>query len=174
MLETERLFIRPGIIADAPFLLDLNCDPDVIRYTGDSSLRNLADAEKLIHETLLPQFNQYKMGRFSVFLKDGTYIGWCGLRYFPEKKEVDLGYRFKKIYWGKGYATESSLIILKYGFETLGLKKIIAKAMPENIASIKVLQKLKMTFRGYGKDPTEPIPFVLYELTQEEFKKCVD
>ena len=174
MLETERLILRPGNLADAPFLLDLNSDPDVIRYTGDVSLTNILEAEKLVKERLIPQFSQYKMSRFSTFLKDGTYIGWCGLKFFPETQEVDLGYRFKKMYWGKGYATEASFITLKYGFETLGLKRIIAKAMPANVGSIKVMQKLKMTFRGYVNDPTDPHSFVLYDLTQDEFRKCVE
>jgi len=174
MLETERLLLRPAILADAPFLLDLNSDPEVIRYTGDSSLANLAEAEKLIQESLIVQFNLFKMSRFSVFHKDGTYLGWCGLKYFSETGDVDLGYRFKKVHWGNGYATEASLRTFKYGFDELNLKKIIAKAMPQNIPSIKVLQKLKMTFRGYVKDPTDPIAFVLYEMTQEEHKKCAE
>jgi ribosomal-protein-alanine N-acetyltransferase len=173
MLETERLILRPAILADAPLLLDLNSDPDVVRYTGEGSLANIFEAEKLVKDRLIPQFAQNKMGRFSTFLKDGTYIGWCGLKYFPETNEVDLGYRFKKKFWAKGYGSEAAFITLKYGFETLGLKRIIAKAMPDNIGSIKVMQKMKMTFRGYVNDPTDPHSFVLYDMTQEEFKKCV-
>jgi ribosomal-protein-alanine N-acetyltransferase len=172
MLETERLILKPGTLADAPHLLDLNRDPEVVRYTGDTSLLNILEAENLVKQRLIPQFQQYKMSRFSTFLKDGTYIGWCGLKFFPETQEVDLGYRLKKKFWGKGYATEASFRCLKYGFETLGLKRIIAKAMPDNVGSIKVMQKLKMTFRGYVNDPTDPQAFVLYDMTAEEFKKC--
>ncbi len=92
-------------------------------------------------------------------LKDGTFLGWCGLKYFPETDEVDLGYRFMKKYWGKGYATESSRACLNYGFHELKLKRIMAKAMPENKDSLKVMQKLGMVFRGYHHDPTDPHPF---------------
>lgn len=172
MLETTRLILKPGTLQDAPHLLVLNSDPEVVRFTGDVSLLNILEAEKLVKERLIPQFEKYRMSRFSTFLKDGTYIGWCGLKYFPETNEVDLGYRFMKKYWGKGYATEASQICLKYGFETLGLKRIIAKAMPDNIGSIKVMQKLGMNFRGYVNDPTDPHPFVLYEMTLEQYQKC--
>ena len=172
MLETSRLTLKVANLQEAPFMMELNSDPEVIRYTGDTSQGSILEAETVIKERLLPQFEKYRMGRFSVYLKDGTYIGWCGLRFFPENNEVDLGYRFMKKYWGQGYASEASRICLKYGFETLKLKCIIAKAMPENIASIKVMQKLFMTFRGYHNDPTDPQGFIRYDITADEFKRC--
>jgi ribosomal-protein-alanine N-acetyltransferase len=172
MLETDRLILRFHTLEDASALLELNSDPDVIKYTGDASNQVLADAQNVIRERLIPQEKQFKMGRLACLLKDGTYVGWCGLRFFPEDNEVDLGYRFMKKYWGQGFATESSQVCLKYGFETLGLKRIIAKAMPENVASIKVMQKLGMTFRGVGRDPKDPHTFVLYDMTEKEFKIC--
>jgi ribosomal-protein-alanine N-acetyltransferase len=173
MLETHRLILKVATLQEATSMVELNSDPDVIRYTGDSATPTIQDAEKVIKERLLAQFEQYKMGRFSVYLKEtGEYLGWCGLRFFPEQNEVDLGYRLMKKYWGKGYATEASEICLKYGFETLKLKNIIAKAMPENIASIKVMQKMKMTFRGYHNDPTDPHGFIKYDMTAEEYNQC--
>jgi ribosomal-protein-alanine N-acetyltransferase len=172
MLETSRLILRPALIEDAQNLFTLNSDPEVVRYTGDASFATLAEAQALIRDRLIPQYQQKKMGRFSVLLKDGTYLGWCGLKYHPETDEVDLGYRFSKKFWGKGYATESSEVCLMYGFETLNLKRILAKAMPDNIGSIKVIQKLGMTFRGYVNDPTDPHSFLLYDMTQAEYKNA--
>lgn len=172
MFETSRLILSVPTISEAPELFDLNSDPEVVRYTGDTSCKNISEAEAIINERMIKNWNLYKMSRLTVRLKDGTYLGWCGLKYFPDNGEVDLGYRFKKIFWGKGYATESSYSCLKYGFETLGLQKIIAKAMPENVGSIKVMQKLGMTFRGYYHDPSEPHAFVVHDMTSMEFKKC--
>lgn len=172
MLETQRLILRPMKDEDAIHLFELNADPEVIRYTGDVACLNLAEAQRIISELSFPQFYKYKMGRFSTFLKDGTYLGWCGLKYFPEKNEVDLGYRFHRRFWGQGYATESAQASLCYGFEQLGLKRILAKAMPANQGSIKVIQKLGMTFRGLINDPSEPHGFMLYDITADEYKKC--
>lgn len=170
MLRTERLILKPMTESDASHLLELNSDPDVVRYTGDVACTDLNDALKIVTERSKPQFEQFKMGRFSVFLHDGTYLGWCGLKNFPEYNEVDLGYRFHKRYWGKGYATEASLACLKYGFEELKLKRIIARVMPANIGSIKVVQRLKMNFRGLDNSPDNPPGFVLYDLLSSEFK----
>ncbi len=174
MFETPRLIIRPALLEDAQNLLALNSDPDVVRYTGDGSLKDKLEAESLIKDRMMPQFEKYKMSRFMVFLKDETFIGWSGLKFFPETNEVDLGYRFMKKFWGFGYATESSKVWFKYGFETLNLTRIIAKAMPENTASIKVMQKLGMTFRGLQHDPTDPMSMVLFDITKAEYLKCAD
>lgn len=173
MLETSRLIIRPALLEDAQNLFIMNSDPEVIRYTGDSSFANIKEAESLIRDRMFTQYQKYKMSRFTVQFKDGTYLGWCGLKYHLETDEVDLGYRFLRKFWGQGLATESSKACLEYGFKTLNLSRIIAKAMPENIGSIKVLQKLGMTFKGYVKDPTDPCPFILYELSRAQFI-CVD
>lgn len=172
MLETQRLILRPMEEQDALHLFELNSDPEVVKYTGDPQSLNIADSYRILTERVYPQFQQYKMGRFSVLLKDGTYLGWCGLKYFPENGEVDLGYRFHRRHWGKGYATESSRACLEYGFETLKLKAIIARAMPENIASIKVMQNLGMTFKGMDNDPNYAQGFVRYEITNEEYQRC--
>jgi ribosomal-protein-alanine N-acetyltransferase len=171
MIETERLVIRPAQMEDAQLLFNLNADPEVIRYTGDSSFKTFLEAQALIREKMMMQFEKYKMGRFMVFLKEGPFLGWCGLKFFPETNEVDLGFRFIKSQWGKGYATESSRAILKYGFQTLQIKRIIAKAMPENVNSIKVMHKLGMNFRGYLHDPTDPQPFILFDMIQKEFER---
>lgn len=170
MLETSRLSLRLAAISDAPLLMKLNSDPEVVRFVGEPATLTLIEAQNVIRDRLLVQFTRYKMGRFLTFLKDGTFIGWCGLRFFPETNEVDLGYRFIKTYWGKGYATEAARICLDYGFKTLKLERIIAKAMPENTASLKVMQKLGMTFKGVSHDPTEPCPLVVYEITKENFR----
>ncbi len=170
MLETDRLILRLQSYDDAPSLVEMNAEPEVIRYTGDHSLGSIQEARKLLEERVFPQWEKYKMGRFTVTLKDGTYLGWCGLRYFPESDEVDLGYRFMKKHWGKGYATESSRAVLEYGFKTLKRTRIIAKAMPENKDSLKVMQKLGMTFRGHHHDPTDPHPFIMYDMKIHEWK----
>ena len=169
ILETDRLILRVGTLSDAPSMLALNADPEVVRYTGDVALKDMMEAQGIVRDRLLPQWNLYKMGRFSVCLRDGTYIGWCGLRFSPEENEVDLGYRFFRKYWGQGFATEASKVCLDYGFNTLGLQMIKAEAMPENIPSIKVLQKLGMTFKGLEKNPCDANAYVVYELLKKDF-----
>jgi RimJ/RimL family protein N-acetyltransferase len=91
------------------------------------------------------------------------FIGWCGLKYRPELDEIDLGYRFMKSAWGKGYATEAAMASIKYGFEQLGMRKIVGRAMPGNLGSIKVLEKCGMKF--IGEEIVDGHPALTYELT---------
>ena len=150
VFETERLLLRLFNEHDAPLLFDLNNDPEVTRYTGDP-MQSLDDAKKVLDEVILPQYHLYNHGRWAVHLKnDLEFTGWCGLKYLPEEDEVDLGYRFKKKYWGKGFATESAGASIAYGFNKLGLFEIVGKAVPENKDSIHVLEKCGMKYSGEG------------------------
>ncbi|HXH30066.1 MAG TPA: GNAT family N-acetyltransferase [Bacteriovoracaceae bacterium] len=174
MLTTARLLLRPAVLTDAPNLLELNSDPAVMRFTGDKLMTSLTEAHQLIADTLIPEFRDTRMGRFAVHLLDGSYAGWCGLKYYPQQDEVDLGYRFLKKLWGLGLATEAAAACLGYGFHQLNLKRIIVKVMPDNTASLKVVQKLGMTFKGYLRDPSDPMPFIVYELNRKDFKLSRD
>ena len=79
--------------------------------------------------------------------------------------EVDLGYRFIKEYWGKGIATESARACIDLGFNSLGLKKMIAMVLPANSGSIRVLEKLNFK---YEKDIIEDSQLAkLYLLIKE-------
>ena len=146
VLETSRLLLRRFTEADAPLVYRLNSDPEVLQYLHEPLLTDEAHAQKIIREIILPQYRQ-QLGRWAVHTKeDGEFIGWCGLKYRPELDEIDLGYRFRKASWGKGYATESSGRVLEFGFHELRLPAITGRAHVENIASIKVLEKIGMQY----------------------------
>lgn len=145
VIETERLILREWNINDAPFLVELNANPEVIKYTGDSGFKNLAKAQNLIGN--YDQYEKYNMGRWLVILKETDKpIGWCGLKYSEELDVVDIGFRFLQNSWGKGYATEAGKACLKYGFKNLKIKRIVGRCMAVNKGSINVLEKLGMSF----------------------------
>ena len=78
-MQTERLYFREFTMDDAPLLMDLNSDPDVIRYTGDKLITDLEEYKKILSDIILPQYKN-KMGRWAVCLKSNDeFIGWCGL-----------------------------------------------------------------------------------------------
>ena len=148
VIETERLILRTFTMNDAALIYELNLDPDVTRYTFDP-IKNIEAAKDILEKTILPQYALYNHGRWAVHLKQGLeFIGWCGLKFRPERNEIDLGYRFQKRSWGNGYATEAAFACLKYGFEKLNLSRIIGRAIPENEGSIKVLEKCGMNYLG--------------------------
>ena len=146
IIETERLLLRKFTVEDAPLIYELNLDPDVIRYTYDP-VKDIEHATHVLEQVILPQYALYNHGRWAVHLKPQLeFIGWCGLKCIPQRDEIDLGYRFKKQYWGKGYATEAAYACIQYGFKKLDLKRIFGRAIPENTASLHVLEKCGMTF----------------------------
>ncbi len=146
-IETDRLIMREWTLNDAVHLFDLNADPEVVKFTGNDAFRNKEEVIELIAD--YDQYQKYRMGRWTVELKPNKeYLGWCGLKFINED-EIDLGYRFMRHHWGKGYATESSLAALHCGFSELGLKKIIGRVAKQNVHSLHVLKKLGM---AYEKD----------------------
>ncbi len=148
ILETNRLLLRTFTLADAPLIYELNLDPDVTRYTGDP-IKDVNHAEQVLEQVILPQYVLYNHGRWAVLVKpELEFIGWCGLKTRPERNEIDLGYRFMKTAWGKGYATEAAHACIKYGFERLKLDRIVGRAMPQNAASLRVLEKCDMKYIG--------------------------
>jgi len=146
ILETDRLRLREFTEEDAALIHQLNSDPDVTQFTCDP-IFDLDQAKKNLQEVIVPHYAKNYYGRWAAHLRsDMEFIGWCGLKYRPERDEVDLGYRFMKKFWGKGYATEAARATLNYGFVCLGLPKIIARALPQNLASIRVLEKCGMKY----------------------------
>ena len=162
IIETDRLLLRTFTTNDDQLIYELNLDPDVTRYTYDP-MTEIKQAKKYLEQTILPHYALYNFGRWAVHKKqDLEFIGWCGLKYRPELNEVDLGYRFKKSAWGKGYATESAFASLKHGFGKLGLGRITARAVCDNASSWKVLEKCGMTY--IGEQVVEGHPHRTYEL----------
>ncbi len=150
IFETPRLILRRFTPDDAGLLLHLNSDPEVLKYLHEPLLETESRAREVIRDIILPQY-ELNLGRWAIHTKDDQqFIGWCGLKNLTERNEIDLGYRFLKHAWGKGFATEAASQTLKYGFEDLQLTKIIGRAHIENWASIHVLEKIGMQFVSEG------------------------
>ena len=162
LFQTSRLLFRPFSLVDAPALYQLNEDPLVIQYTGDPPFDSLDAARKFVQN--YNHYEQYGFGRWSVLLKENErFIGWCGLKYTPAKEEIDLGFRFFRKEWNKGYATESASAAINYGFEQLGLKKIVGRAMKANGASIRVLEKIGMRYeKGIDMEGNEGVQYCIF------------
>ncbi len=162
ILETNRLLLRTFTPEDAQLIYELNLDPEITRYTDDP-VKDINHAKEVLEQVILPQYALYNHGRWAVHIKNGLeFIGWCGLKNRPKRNEIDLGYRFLKTAWGKGYATEAAFACIKYGFEKLNLQRIIGRAMPDNIGSLRVLEKCGMTY--IGDEIVDEHPAKTYEI----------
>ncbi len=148
IFETPRLLLRRFTEADAPLILELNSDPEVVKYVHEPTLKTTEQAGQILKDIILPQYEN-NLGRWAIHIKDNAeFIGWCGLKYRPERDEIDLGYRLMQKAWGKGYATEAARQTLEYGLTVLKLPVISACAHVENLASISVLEKIGMDYIG--------------------------
>ena len=145
-IETERTIMRKLAKKDAKDLYTLNLDKEVLKFTGDRPFENLQTAMDFLIN--YDQYEKYGVGRLAVIdKKTSKFLGWCGLKYSEDKNEYDIGFRFYKKYWNKGLATETAKKCLDFGFDECKIEKIVGRAMKENIASIKVLEKIGMTFK---------------------------
>ncbi len=150
IIETRRLILRELVLSDAQDMLRLHSHPQVQQYTGEELITDLEEMRSII-SARMEGYKKYGYGRWATILKEGRhFVGWAGLAYLPEFDEIDLGYRFLPEYWGQGLATEASRAVLKYGFEQLKLKRIVAIAMKENKASIRVMEKVGMQFEKFA------------------------
>lgn len=151
MLQTERLILREVDECDLDGLFKLDSDPEVHRYLGNNCVTSRDEAAKTI-SSLKKQYAENGIGRWAIIHKlSGEFIGWTGLKLVKDTLNghtdfYDLGYRLRREFWGNGYASESALASLNYGFETMKIETIYASAHVENIQSNKILKKLGFQF----------------------------
>ena len=176
-LETERLILRDLLESDADGIFELDSNPIVHKYLGNNPIKTKEQAIEII-QFIKQQYKDRGIGRFATVEKSsGNFIGWSGLKLNSDDKEAlngkkdfyDIGYRFIPRYWGKGYATESSLASLDFGFKKLKLQTIVGAAEIENIASNKVLQKIGLKF--INQFDFEDKKANWYELKNTEYAK---
>ena len=152
-LETARLRIRSYDYGDADAWLAMVTDPDVGRFLPPGPVPTTETFMSAIE-------SRHAMEReigYTMWAVDdrttGRFIGQCGIR--PAKSmdkdagsEIDLAYHFVSAAWNKGYATEAAIAVLAHGFGPLGLDSIMAVAMPENVGSWRVMEKVGMRYEG--------------------------
>ncbi|MBK8581769.1 MAG: GNAT family N-acetyltransferase [Flavobacteriales bacterium] len=162
-VETERLILRELEYTDENDLFEMDSDPEVHLFIENNPVKSIDEITKVI-EMLKVQYKENGIARWAVVDKlTNECVGWSGLKYFKQPLNhhndfYELGYRFKKKHWGKGFATESSNAILDYGFKNLNTDTIFAIADPKNVNSKKVLTKLGFDYQetfDYEGDPTE-------------------
>jgi len=153
-VETERLILREFQETDINGIFELDSNPEVHKYLGNNPIKTKDQALKYI-QFIIQQYSDHGIGRFVAIEKaTGDFIGWSGLKLNAGEKEalngmqdfIDIGYRFIPRYWGKGYATESSLALLDYGFKEKKYDTIYGAAETDNLASNHILQKIGLRF----------------------------
>lgn len=160
-LTTDRLLLRPPTLADLDEYAPIFADPEVMRYIGDGSLRT-PDRVAVSIERSRVLFERSRVGIFlAIDRGTGMILGDCFVVPVmrsgadpknPEDRgpEMELGYRFRRSAWGRGYATEAARAVLAYALdpEGGGLDQVVAVTYPENSGSQRVLLKAGFVSRG--------------------------
>lgn len=146
--ETEHLILREIVIEDTGDMYRLDSDPLVHKYLGNNPITCLGKARTYI-DYIRMQYEKHGIGRWAAIEKSsGDWIGWTGLKMNTEWSPnghtnfYDIGYRFMPQYWGKGYATESSIAARDYFFEHFPNQKLCGIAELDNGASCRILEKI--------------------------------
>ena len=165
IFETDRIILRHFLPTDLDNLYALYSDPEIRQFFPECTLTFDETKEEL--EWFLNGHPEHPdLGLWATIFKEtDRFIGRCGLLPWTieDRKEVEVAYLISKKYWGLGLGTEAAEGIVRYGFETLCLPRLISLIDAENHASLRVADKIGMGFEKAGRD--EKGPYLLYSLT---------
>ena len=150
ILETDRLILREQTENDAPFVFELVNSPAWLKYIGERNVKSVEDARNYILNGAIKSYKQSGFGFYLVELKEGNVpVGISGLVKRDTLEHPDIGFAFLPEYEGKGYGSESASAVMKYARDVLKLGTIVAITTKDNTASIKLVEKIGLTFKEY-------------------------
>lgn len=167
--ETARLSLRPFTWADLDELAIIRADPEVMRYIGAGLPHDIEQVRSSLQRKV-QIWAQHNFGHWAVRFKgEGKIVGWCGLDFLDETSEIEIGYGLARQCWGQGIATEAARASLRYAFDQRHLEYIAAVALPANLASQRVMQKIGMKYIRHAFFYHSDV--VYYSITPGEFEK---
>ena len=149
VLSTVRLTIRPFVAEDAPAMAEVLGDAEVMRFSDSGPLNQVAVSDWLGEQVKANSLSQ-DFGRWAICENAGSQaIGYIGLTQDEGRtaeREAELGFRLARRSWGRGYATEAAQAVVEAAFGAGWVDRLIGIVDPHNSASVRVLQKLGMSY----------------------------
>ncbi|MDG4784198.1 GNAT family N-acetyltransferase [Micromonospora sp. WMMD961] len=172
---TARLRFRRLTMGDVDALVELDSDPEVMRFLSGGVATALATVRDEQLPRLLAQYERHPgLGRWAALDREsGEFLGWFALDPSADGTEAELGYRLRRSTWGRGLATEGSRALVRYAFDTVGVRRVWAETMAVNERSRRVMAKAGLRHvRTFHLQWDDPIPGtehgeVEYEVVQE-------
>ena len=151
-LETLRLDVRALVAADYADVRTLDQDPRVMRYIADGKARSAEATASSLRRFIRYPALYAGLGVWHATRRDtGAFVGLFALVYADTSVDVEVGYRLLPQAWGQGFATEGARALVQYGFDDLGLHRIIGVTHRGNLASQRVLLKAGLDDCGWGR-----------------------
>jgi [ribosomal protein S5]-alanine N-acetyltransferase len=149
ILQSQNLTISEFNYLDGQFLNELLNSPNWLEYIGDRNVHNELDAIQYIKNVYQKSYHNFGFGFYKVSLTvSNKPIGLCGFAKREYLDFPDIGFAFLPEYAGKGYGFEAANAMKEYGFNKLGINKIVAIVDPENQASIALIKKIGLKFES--------------------------
>ena len=180
-LHTGRLTPVPLADEHLDWEVELDSDPEAMRYlSGRASTRQEVEAG---HARRLAAAHKVDGLGFWVGLLDEEFVGWWTLQpaHGPDQPDdpgvADLGYRLLRRHWRKGLASEGARELVRYGFDDIGLDRVIAQTLALNAGSRAVMERVGLSYvRTFPTSMTEPVEGleegeVEYELTRRQWER---
>ena len=165
-LTTPRLGFSHWTPEDLPLAQALWEDPEVTRFLSLNGIFTEEDIRRRL-EREIALMRDHKVQYWPIFmLETGDHVGCGGLQpYRMEDQLYELGFHLRQAYWGRGIAEEAARAVIRYAFESLGLKALFAGHHPENAASRRILEKLGFKYTGEAVYPPSGMNEPAYLLT---------
>jgi RimJ/RimL family protein N-acetyltransferase len=151
--ETDRLIVRRYTLDDAAGALAIYADPQVMRWLGTGTTKTIDTIEQMrsaMTERWFPRYERTpQFGHFATVLKSNNQIvGSTLLKDLDGSSDIEIGWHFASFAWGHGYASEAARGVMRYGFDEVGLKQIVAVVHPTNERSKAVCRRIGLTPAG--------------------------
>ncbi|MFF5178772.1 GNAT family N-acetyltransferase [Micromonospora sp. NPDC000316] len=179
---TERLRLRRLTVTDVDALVELDSDPEVMRFlTGGVATPRATVRDEQVPRLLAEYDRHPGLGRWAALDRaTGEFVGWFALDPSADGGEAELGYRLRRPTWGRGLATEGSRALVRHAFDVVGVRRVWAETMSVNDRSRRVLAKAGLRYvRTFHLEWDDPIPGtehgeVEYELSAREWAAAQD
>jgi RimJ/RimL family protein N-acetyltransferase len=163
-IDTDRLYLRPMTLRDADDLFALHSEPEVREFMAPMDRDAVIDRLRLDDH----DWSEYGHGLFALLASDdGRFLGRIGLKYWPQFDETEVGWALRSEAWGHGYATEAARACAAWGFREFKYPYLTAMIRPENVRSIRVAERLRMT--SLREDLLFDVPVVVYGVDRATF-----
>jgi ribosomal-protein-alanine N-acetyltransferase len=166
-LETERLILDTWEITDWKSFRPVATDPEVMRYiTGgipwsDEQIQSFVERQ-------IRCYSERGFCRWRLLDKaSGQMIGFCGVGFWKDAGDPEIGWWLARPWWRRGLAAEAARAALQDAFDRVGLERIISVAMPENIASTRVMEKLGLVRECEFE--SDGVKLVRYAIGREQY-----
>jgi RimJ/RimL family protein N-acetyltransferase len=163
IIETERLRLREFTFNDTQFIIELLNSPGWLQFIGDRNIKTEEQAVNYLKNGPMKSYAQNGFGLSLVQRKDDNKsIGMCGIIRRDNLDSPDIGFAFLPEYNGQGYAYEIAYATLQYAKDQLKFSKIAAITLPENVKSIRLLEKIGLKFIKPFSFPNTKEELLLY------------